>query len=140
MDVKLPKLGESAEGGSVVSILVKEGDTVAKCQTILELENEKAVAPIPAPASGVVTQIRVKEGERVAVGQVILTLADSGPAPAAARSIAPTGKAAATQPAAGPPAAGPQPAASPASPPAASPGPGQSPGLGIELPADGPVP
>ena len=77
MDVRLPKLGESAEGGTVVSVLVKEGDTVAKGQTILELENEKAVAPIPSTAAGVVGQIRVKEGDRLAVGQVILTVAES---------------------------------------------------------------
>ena len=88
MDVRLPKLGETAEGGAVVSILVKEGDTVTKGQTILELENEKAVAPIPSTAAGVITQIRVKEGDRISVGQVILTVAESGgaaPAPAAAK-------------------------------------------------------
>src|SRR5687768_10416133 len=83
MDVKLPKLGESAEGGTVVSILVKEGDTVTKGQTILELENEKAVAPIPSTAAGVVGQIRVKEGDRLSVGQVILTVTENGSAPAA---------------------------------------------------------
>jgi len=88
MDVKLPKLGESAEGGTVVSILVKEGDAVDKGQTILELENEKAVAPIPAPAAGVVGQIRVKEGERVAVGQTLLTLQESGGSTAPAPSSA----------------------------------------------------
>ncbi len=82
MDVKLPKLGENAEGGAVVSLLVKEGDTVAKGQTILELENEKAVAPIPSTAAGVVTKIRVKEGDRLSVGQVILTVEESGAAPA----------------------------------------------------------
>ena len=86
MDVRLPKLGESAEGGAVVSILVKEGDTVAKGQTILELENEKAVAPIPSTAAGVVSQIHVKEGDRLSVGQVILTITESGVAPAAAKS------------------------------------------------------
>src|SRR5436190_23924030 len=87
MDVKLPKLGENAEGGSVVSLLVKEGDTVAKGQTILELENEKAVAPIPSTAAGVVTKIRVKEGDRLLVGQVILTVEEGGAnaAPAAAK-------------------------------------------------------
>ena len=68
MDVKLPKLGESAEGGSVVSILVKEGDTITKGQTVIELENEKAVAPIPSPFAGKVTKIRVKEGEKILVG------------------------------------------------------------------------
>ena len=97
MDVRLPKLGESAEGGAVVSILVKEGDTVTKGQTILELENEKAVAPIPSTAAGVVSQIRVKEGDRLSVGQVILTVTESGAAPAAAKPAKP-----ATKPAAAP--------------------------------------
>jgi pyruvate dehydrogenase E2 component (dihydrolipoamide acetyltransferase) len=83
MDVRLPKLGESAEGGSVVSILVKEGDTVTKGQTILELENEKAVAPIPSTAAGVVGKIRVKEGDRLSVGQVILTITEGDDASAA---------------------------------------------------------
>jgi pyruvate dehydrogenase E2 component (dihydrolipoamide acetyltransferase) len=84
MDVRLPALGENAEGGVVVSLLVKEGDTITAGQTVLELENEKAVAPIPSTAAGVVGQIRVKEGDRVAVGQVLLTLASAGAAPASA--------------------------------------------------------
>jgi pyruvate dehydrogenase E2 component (dihydrolipoamide acetyltransferase) len=96
MDVRLPKLGESAEGGAVVSILVKEGDTVTKGQTILELENEKAVAPIPSTAAGVVSQIRVKEGDRLSVGQIILTVTESGAAPAAAKPAKPATKPAAT--------------------------------------------
>ena len=95
MDVRLPKLGESAEGGAVVSILVKEGDTVTKGQTILELENEKAVAPIPSTAAGVVSQIRVKEGDRLSVGQVILTVTESGPAPIADKAAEPAAKPAA---------------------------------------------
>jgi pyruvate dehydrogenase E2 component (dihydrolipoamide acetyltransferase) len=96
MDVRLPKLGEGAEGGAVVSILVKEGDTVARGQTILELENEKAVAPIPSTSAGLVTQIRVKEGDRVSVGQVLLTLTESGsaPVPAATKPAKPAARAA----------------------------------------------
>ena len=93
MDVKLPKLGEGGEGGAVVSILVKEGDTVTKGQTILELENEKAVAPIPSTAAGVISQIRVKEGDRVAVGQVILTVTESAGAASAAPVVASPAKA-----------------------------------------------
>ena len=76
MDVKLPKLGEGAESGTVVSVMTKVGDSLAKGQTILELENEKAVAPIPSPDSGRVVSIRVKEGDKLTVGQVILTLAE----------------------------------------------------------------
>ncbi|MBI4325653.1 MAG: 2-oxo acid dehydrogenase subunit E2 [Chloroflexi bacterium] len=78
MDVRLPKLGEGADSGSVVTLFVKVGDQIAKGQTILELENEKAVAPIPSPVSGRIASIRVKEGDKVTVGQVLLTLAGEG--------------------------------------------------------------
>jgi pyruvate dehydrogenase E2 component (dihydrolipoamide acetyltransferase) len=84
MDVKLPKLGEGADSGVVVNLFVKEGDTVAKDQAILELENEKAVASIPSTGAGVVAKIYVKSGDRVGIGQRILTLNESGqPATAA---------------------------------------------------------
>jgi pyruvate dehydrogenase E2 component (dihydrolipoamide acetyltransferase) len=85
MDVKLPKLGEGADSGVVVSIAVKEGDQINKGQTILELENEKAVAAIPSSAAGKVTRIAVKPGDRISAGAVILTLdgAGNGAAPAA---------------------------------------------------------
>jgi pyruvate dehydrogenase E2 component (dihydrolipoamide acetyltransferase) len=77
MDIKLPKLGEGAESGVVVSILVQVGDTVSEGQTILELENEKAVAPIPASAAGTVSAILVKEGDRVSVGATLVKLGGS---------------------------------------------------------------
>src|SRR5207244_2848962 len=79
MDVKLPKLGEGADSGVVVGLLVKEGDAIKEGQTIIELENEKAVAPIPSTASGTVTKLRVKEGDKISVGQVILSLDTGGP-------------------------------------------------------------
>ena len=74
MDVKLPKLGEGAETGVVVSIAVKEGDQVTKGQTILELENEKAVAAIPSSAAGKVSRVNVKMGDRISVGHLLITL------------------------------------------------------------------
>ena len=76
MEVRLPKLGEGADSGTVVSILVKEGDTVAEGQTILELENEKAVAPIPSNVSGKIRSLRVKQGDQLSVGQVIMDVAE----------------------------------------------------------------
>jgi len=78
MDLKLPKLGEGADSGVVVNVFVKEGDTVAKDQVVIELENEKAVAGIPSSASGVVTKIFVKAGDKLSVGQLILSLAETG--------------------------------------------------------------
>lgn len=90
MDIKLPRLGEGAESGTVVSIFVKPGDQVKEGQTILELENEKAVAPIPASASGRVAKLYVKEGDKISAGQSILALSDDGAAtPAAAPASSP---------------------------------------------------
>lgn len=85
MDVKLPPLGEGADSGTVVSILVKEGDQISKGQTILELETGKAVAPVPASAAGKISKIHVKEGAKIAVGALLLSLEGGGtPTPAAA--------------------------------------------------------
>jgi pyruvate dehydrogenase E2 component (dihydrolipoamide acetyltransferase) len=58
----------------VVTLFVKEGDTIAKDQPVLELENEKAVATIPSTAAGTITKIFVKPGDKIIVGQRILSL------------------------------------------------------------------
>lgn len=95
MDLKLPKLGEGSDSGVVVSVFVQEGDTIAKDQTIIELENEKAVAAVPATAGGVVAKIHVKSGDKISVGQRILTLTGASEAPAAAAPKAAPAKTAA---------------------------------------------
>ena len=85
MDVKLPNLGEGADSGTVVGILVKTGAQIKKGQSIIELETGKAVTPIPSPSAGTVASIRVKEGDKLAVGGLILSLeVAAGAAPAAA--------------------------------------------------------
>lgn len=86
MDVKLPKLGEGAESGVVVNIAVKAGDQVTKGQTILELENEKAVAAIPSSFAGTVSRVNVKVGDRIGVGHVLIVLDAAGGAEPAAEA------------------------------------------------------
>ena len=78
MDLKLPPLGEGADSGTVVNLFVSEGDQVKRDQPILELENEKAVAAIPATAAGTVTRIYVKVGDKISVGQSLVALSDAG--------------------------------------------------------------
>ena len=107
MDVRLPNLGEGADSGAVVSVAVKEGDTISAGQTIIELETGKAVAGIPSPSAGKITKVAVKPGDKISVGQVILSLdsagAANGAAPAktdpAAASAAPKAKASKPKPA-----------------------------------------
>jgi pyruvate dehydrogenase E2 component (dihydrolipoamide acetyltransferase) len=74
MDIKLPPLGEGADSGVVVNVFVKVGDEVAVDQPLIELENEKAVATIPATAAGRVTAILVKAGDKISVGQPLVTV------------------------------------------------------------------
>jgi pyruvate dehydrogenase E2 component (dihydrolipoamide acetyltransferase) len=74
MDVKLPQLAEGVESGTVVSILVAEGQEVKKDQPFMELETQKAVGSIPAPSAGVVTKIHVKQGMEVSVGQILISI------------------------------------------------------------------
>jgi pyruvate dehydrogenase E2 component (dihydrolipoamide acetyltransferase) len=97
MDVKLPQLAEGVEGGTVVSILVAEGQEIKKDQAFMELETQKAVGSIPAPQSGRVTKIYVKQGMEVSVGQALIAI-DTGAAP----SVAPAPKANHSVPAAAP--------------------------------------
>ncbi|HEX2225829.1 MAG TPA: dihydrolipoamide acetyltransferase family protein [Candidatus Binatia bacterium] len=74
MDIKLPRLSEGVESGTVVNILVAEGQAIKKDQPFMELETQKAVGSIPSPESGTVTKIHVKEGMEVAVGQVLISI------------------------------------------------------------------
>ena len=88
MDIRLPRLGEGADSGSVVSVLVKVGDRVKKNQPVVELENEKAVAAIPSTADGTVTKVYVKPGDKISVGQALVAL-DNGGAAASSAEPAP---------------------------------------------------
>jgi len=71
MDIKIPNLGDGIESAIVISILVKPGDSVTNDQTLLELETDKAVAPVPAPTDGVITALSISEGDTVIAGKVI---------------------------------------------------------------------
>ena len=78
MDIKLPQLAEGVESGTVVNILVSEGQEIKKDQAFMELETQKAVGSIPSPSSGTVTKVHVKEGMEVSVGQVLISIQTGG--------------------------------------------------------------
>ncbi|MBI5473099.1 MAG: 2-oxo acid dehydrogenase subunit E2 [Ignavibacteriae bacterium] len=80
MDVRLPRLGEGADSGTVATIFVKEGEAVRKDQAVLELESEKAVASIPSPVAGTISKIFVKDGDEIKVGTLIFAVAEGSAA------------------------------------------------------------
>ena len=83
--VTLPEVGDNVEQGTVVTVLVKVGDTVTEGQAVIEIETDKAVVEVPANAAGTVSELNVREGDTVKVGGVILTFADDAAQPAAAQ-------------------------------------------------------
>ena len=72
IEVKLPNLGDGIDAGDVLELLVKEGDTVAKDQGIIELETGKATLQVPSSAAGKVSKVHVKPGQTIENGTIIL--------------------------------------------------------------------
>ncbi|WP_266170598.1 dihydrolipoyllysine-residue acetyltransferase [Dyella subtropica] len=88
----VPDIG-GHEGVPVIEVLVKVGDTVAKDQSLITLESDKATMEVPAPFGGVVKELKVKVGDELSEGNVIALIesADAAPvsAPVAAKVEAP---------------------------------------------------
>lgn len=73
-EIKMPDISEDADSGTVVEILVQEGDTIEEEQSVIAVESDKASVEIPSPEGGKVKEIKVSEGDELKVGEVILTL------------------------------------------------------------------
>ncbi|MEM6801046.1 MAG: biotin/lipoyl-containing protein, partial [Bacteroidota bacterium] len=78
IEQKLPSLGEGVEKGIIVSILVKEGESVELDQPLMELETDKVTVEIPAELAGVVEKILVKVGDEIPQGTPLIKIIGSG--------------------------------------------------------------
>jgi pyruvate dehydrogenase E2 component (dihydrolipoyllysine-residue acetyltransferase) len=78
--VVMPALEMAQETGKLISWLRKEGDTVTKGQPLLEIETDKAVMEVDAPADGVLAGIKVQPGTDVPVGETIAWIVAPGEA------------------------------------------------------------
>jgi pyruvate dehydrogenase E2 component (dihydrolipoamide acetyltransferase) len=67
----MPALEMAQETGKLLAWRKKEGDRVIKGEPLLEIETDKAVVEIEAPADGVLAGIRAWEGAEIPVGQTI---------------------------------------------------------------------
>src|SRR5215207_5824572 len=76
-EIKLPRLGQGMESGTVVRWLKQEGERVEKGEPLYELDTEKVTQEVEAEASGVLLKIAVQEGE-VPVGQTVAVIGEEG--------------------------------------------------------------
>lgn len=72
-DVLVPDIG-NFDSVDVIDVLVKAGDTVAKDDSLITLESDKASMDIPAPFAGVVKEVKMKVGDKAAQGALILVM------------------------------------------------------------------
>ena len=79
IEIKVPDIG-GHDNVPVIEVLVKVGDTVAKEQSLVTLESDKATMEIPSSAAGVIKELKVKVGDEVSEGAVIAVLETSGTA------------------------------------------------------------
>ena len=84
VEVKVPTLPESVADGTLVNWKKKPGEAVKRGENLVDLETDKVVLDIPAPADGVLGQILRQEGDIVTTGDVIATLEEGAAAGAAA--------------------------------------------------------
>src|SRR5437879_13149750 len=78
IEVKVPDIGDFKDV-EVIEVLVKPGDAVAKEQSLITLESDKATMEIPSPGAGVVKELRIKLGDKVSQGSPILVLESAQP-------------------------------------------------------------
>jgi pyruvate dehydrogenase E2 component (dihydrolipoamide acetyltransferase) len=89
-EVLVPDIG-NFDSVDVIEVLVKAGDTIAKDDSLITVESDKASMDIPAPFAGVVKEVKTKVGDKIAQGHLLLTMdaAETAP-PEAAPVLAPS--------------------------------------------------
>ena len=74
IEVKVPQLPESVSDATLVSWHKQEGDRVSRDENLVDLETDKVVLEVPAPADGVLKEIRIDDGTTVTSGEVLALL------------------------------------------------------------------
>ncbi|MCJ0763575.1 2-oxoglutarate dehydrogenase complex dihydrolipoyllysine-residue succinyltransferase [Variovorax terrae] len=88
VEVKVPQLSESVAEATMLQWKKKAGEAVAVDEILIEIETDKVVLEVPAPAAGVLAEIVVADGGTVVAEQLIAKIDTEGKAGAAAPAAA----------------------------------------------------
>src|SRR3954462_3589229 len=94
-NVIMPALGMDQETGTLVRWIKREGESVTRGESIMEIETDKVLVEIEANANGVLSNITAEEGDEIPVGQVIAQILEPGEVstPSSVPATAPTARA-----------------------------------------------
>jgi len=104
IEVKVPQLSESVSEATLLDWHKQEGESVARDENLIDIETDKVVLELPAPADGVLVRIVKQARESVGSGDIIAQIDTEAKAGAAPQPAAKPSPAAAAQPAKTPPA------------------------------------
>ncbi|HWW33182.1 MAG TPA: 2-oxoglutarate dehydrogenase complex dihydrolipoyllysine-residue succinyltransferase [Steroidobacteraceae bacterium] len=99
-EIRVPQLPESVADATLVAWHKQPGETIRRDENLADLETDKVVLEVPAPANGVVREIRVKSGTVVTSGQVLAVIDEGDTAATMPVKMSPAAMAAAAQAAA----------------------------------------
>lgn len=74
IEVRVPQLPESVADATLVAWRKQPGDAVTRDENLVDLETDKVVLEVPAPASGVLREIKVQNGATVTGGQMLAVI------------------------------------------------------------------
>ena len=83
-EIRVPQLPESVADATLVAWRKKPGEAVARDENLADLETDKVVLEVPAPANGILKELRVTEGSTVKSGDVLAIFEPGGKAAASA--------------------------------------------------------
>ena len=87
-EIKVPQLPESITDATLVAWHKKPGDAVRRDENLADLETDKVVLEVPAPANGVLREVKVQKGTVVTAGQLLALIEEGAQAAAAAPAAA----------------------------------------------------
>jgi len=88
-EVKVPVLPESVADATIAAWYKQPGDSVSRDENLLDLETDKVVLEVPAPADGILGDVRFQVGDSVVSGQVLALIGDAASLAAGAKPAAP---------------------------------------------------
>jgi 2-oxoglutarate dehydrogenase E2 component (dihydrolipoamide succinyltransferase) len=80
IEVRVPQLPESVADATLVSWHKKPGDAVVRDENLVDLETDKVVLEVPAPAAGIIKEIKLTDGTTVTSGQLLATIEEGAAA------------------------------------------------------------